>query len=114
MALSIVPEASPATERPTELHGYSPAQVEQVFLKITEQSEYLRDVLGGIKSEVESTDRFVCGRLLLNSLYLAQQLAVFIGAMADQMTGGQHIGSVASWACGDEIETDDRTEVSHA
>lgn len=39
-----------------------------------------------------------------NDFYVASQLTILIGSIADQMAGYSHLGNVAAWATGDDME----------
>lgn len=99
---SVTDSAIEGTDRPNDdLGGYQRDQVKTVFERIAVQSEMLRDFLQRLASQQHGHD----SELRLD-LQMAQSLATLIGAVADQMIGGDHIGSVGSWATHDGIEVE--------
>lgn len=86
---------------PDHLNGYAPYHIKEVFENIAVKAEVLRDYLKHTRQTAEEHTMAVS-----NDLYMAQSMAAFIGAIADQMSGNILLGSPASWATGDGINPD--------
>lgn len=92
------PPAQVADPQPA---GFSALQCELAFNTICSQAEVLRDFL------TDAMDRFgrdASADSAARDFRMAVQLASLIGAMADHMGGCTHLGSVAAWTCGDDME----------
>lgn len=98
------PSVAPAAKPPASpwSHGYTDQQISLALSTIAVQAEALRDYL--------TQAMFRMGREqakpseAANDFYVASQLCILIGSVADQMSGFCHLGNVASWACGDDME----------
>ena len=89
------PESAQAT------HRHHAKDVQTVFETLATQALTLRDFLLDARTELEGNGGKVRAA---NDMLVAQHLAAFIGSMADEMCGGNYIGSPASWATMDSIE----------
>ncbi|RYF60104.1 MAG: hypothetical protein EOO27_07040 [Comamonadaceae bacterium] len=79
-------------------------QYQQVLNTIVVQAIELRDLMTKARHAVENDG----GQAQASThFYLAQNLAAFIGAIADDATGGAFVGGAASWATGDRIDVGD-------
>lgn len=86
---------------PDDLNGYAPYQIKEVFEDIALKAGVLSDHLKHTRQTAEEHTMAVS-----DDLYMAQSMAAFIGAIADQMSGNSFLGSAASWATGDGIDPD--------
>lgn len=79
-------------------------QYQQVLNTIVVQAIELRDLMAKARHAVENDGGQAQAA---TNFYLAQNLASFIGAIADDATGGSFVGGAASWATGDCIDVGD-------
>lgn len=77
--------------------GYSPAQLRMVLQSIATQMSSLNELLQVAQTNEDEYER-AC---LIDA---AQALAQGVGCLADQATGGEIIGSVGVWHCGQGFE----------
>ena len=88
----------PESAQATHLHNAKDVQI--VFETLATQALTLRDFLLEARTELDANGGTVRAA---NDMFMAQNLAAFIGSMADEMCGGRFIGSPASWATMDGI-----------
>lgn len=84
-------------------NGYTTTQVELALSTIAVQAEALRDYLTQAMYRMGTVQATTTQAA--NDFYVASQLTVLIGSIADQMAGFTHLGSVAAWATGHEMDS---------
>lgn len=83
-------------------NGYTAGQIALGLGTIAVQAEALRDYLTQAMYRMGTAQATTTHAA--NDFYVAAQLSILIGSIADQMAGLTHLGTVASWACGDDME----------
>ncbi len=97
------PQVQPTAQHTLQAaNGYSPGQISLALETIAVQALALRDYLTRAMDRM-GTERATTAQAA-NDFYVASQLTILIGSIADQMAGYHHLGSVAAWACGDDME----------
>lgn len=98
------PQRAQAAAQPVsvEANGYTTGQISLALSTIAVQAEALRDYLTQAMFRMGTVQATTS--VAANDFYVASQLAILIGSIADQMAGHTHLGNVASWACGEDME----------
>lgn len=97
------PRVQPAPQPVSQAaNGYTAMQVELALGTIAVQAEALRDYLTQAMYRMGTVQATTTQAA--NDFYVASQLTVLIGSIADQMAGFTHLGSVAAWATGHEMD----------
>ena len=86
----------------------TPDQYRDVLSTIAVQAGELRDFLIDARAALESEQHI---QKSAHHFYIAEQLTAFIGAIADDASGGAIVGSPASWATG--LDLNSKAEVRH-
>ncbi|MGC3984794.1 MAG: hypothetical protein QM777_08750 [Pseudorhodoferax sp.] len=93
------------------LNGFTHQQVQQTLEEIGCAASTLRDFLVDTQRRIdEESGSGALSLQVSTDLHMARQSASLIGAMADHLGGGSYIGSAASWATMEGIETEEAAQ----